>query len=174
MMPIQLQLFVSFFKVGLFTFGGGYAMIPLIQREIIEARGWLTLEQFIDMVAIAEMTPGPIAVNAATLVGFRMGGFWGSVLATLGVVAPSSIIVTAFAMALSRVKNSPWLERFFRGVRPAVVSLVAYAGFSMARSTVGDAPSLAIMAITFFLLLRSRLHPIMLLVLAAFAGALVL
>ncbi|MCR4399123.1 MAG: chromate transporter [Firmicutes bacterium] len=172
-MPIWAELFASFFKIGLFTFGGGYAMIPLIQREIIEAHGWLTMEQFVDMVAIAEITPGPIAVNCATLVGFRLAGFWGSALATLGVVSPSSIVVTLLAAVLGRTRNVPRLETFFRGVRPAVVSMIAYAGYSVARSALTDARSVAIMVTALVLLTRARVHPILLLVLAGVAGALV-
>ncbi|MGE5542554.1 MAG: chromate transporter [Bacillota bacterium] len=171
-MPILVQLFTSFFKVGMFTFGGGYAMIPLIQREIIEAHGWLTFEQFIDVAAIAEMTPGPIAVNSATLVGFRMAGFWGSVVATLGVVAPSAIVVTVLAVVLRRMKTVPWIESFFRGVRPAVVSLIAYAGLSVARSAVTSPQSLVIMLVTLALLVKSKVHPILLVVLSGVAGVL--
>jgi len=171
-LPVLVQLFLSFFKVGLFTFGGGYAMIPLIEREIIQARGWLTLEQFIDVIAIAEMTPGPVAVNSATLVGFRTGGFWGSVVATAGVVAPSAIVVTALAAAMRRMKSVPWMDSFFRGVRPAVVSLIAYAGLSVARSAVASPESLAILVITLALLVKCKVHPILLVVLSAIAGAL--
>ncbi len=131
-----------------------------------------TLEQFIDMVAIAEMTPGPIAVNSATLVGYRMGGFWGSVLATLGVVAPSSIVVTILAVMLQRIKTAPWIDTFFKGVRPAVVSLIAYAGLSVVKSAVTSAESLVIMLVTLAFLVRSRVHPILLVVIAGVAGVL--
>ncbi|MGE5542082.1 MAG: chromate transporter, partial [Bacillota bacterium] len=144
--------------------------IPLIQREIIERHGWLTLEQFIDVAAVAEMTPGPIAVNSATLVGFRMGGFWGSVAATLGVVAPSAMVVTVLAAALRRVKTVPWIESFFRGVRPAVVSLIAYAGLSVARSAVTSPQSLIIMLVILALLVKTKVHPILLVVLSGVAG----
>ena len=98
-MMLLLKLFWSFLQIGLFTFGGGYAMLPLIQREIIDVNGWLTMEQFLDIVAVAEMTPGPIAINSATFVGYRVAGVLGSFAATFGVVLPSFIIRTHYCDA---------------------------------------------------------------------------
>ncbi len=94
---ILIRLFFEFFKVGLFTFGGGYAMIPLIQKDIVEGHHWLTMEQFTDIVAIAEMTPGPIAVNSATFVGYKVAKLWGALVSTLGVVLPSFLVIWAIA-----------------------------------------------------------------------------
>ncbi len=93
-------LFSTFFKIGAFTFGGGYAMIPLIQREIAEKRKWITEDDILDIIAIAESTPGPIAVNSATFVGYKVAGFWGAFVSTLGVVLPSFVIITVIAYVL--------------------------------------------------------------------------
>jgi len=92
-----IQLFLEFFKVGLFTFGGGYAMIPLIQKDIVEGHRWLNMEQFADIIAIAEMTPGPIAVNSATFVGYKVAKFWGALVSTIGVILPSFLVIWAIA-----------------------------------------------------------------------------
>jgi len=120
---IVLELFWSFFKIGLFTVGGGYAMLALIQREIVE-HGWLTLEEFIDILAVAEMTPGPIAVNAATFVGFRTASYLGAVTATGAVVLPSLIGILLISRAWQKYKDSPAVVAVFKGVRPTVAGLI--------------------------------------------------
>ena len=103
---ILLELFLTFLKIGAFTFGGGYAMLPLIQREIVEKRKWITNDDILEVVAIAESTPGPIAVNSATFVGYRTGGFSGALLATLGVVLPSFVIILIVAKCYDKFRSS--------------------------------------------------------------------
>lgn len=120
---IFIQLFSVFFKIGLFTLGGGYAMLALIQQEIVRY-GWMTTQEFVDVVGIAEMTPGPIAVNAATFVGFRSAGVPGALLATLAVVLPSLISVTIVSNFWETRKNSKRAQQLFAGIRPVVVGLV--------------------------------------------------
>ena len=117
-MSKQLELFISFFKIGLFTFGGGYAMIPLIQKEIAEQKKWITDDDILEIVAIAESTPGPIAVNAATFVGWRTAGFLGALCATIGVVLPSFVIISLIAFVLGEFQESKQCAMPFLGFAP--------------------------------------------------------
>lgn len=125
------NLFLMFFKIGLFTFGGGYAMIPLIQREAIEKRGWIEYSEFMDILAIAESTPGPIAINCATYIGFKQKGFLGSLFATIGVVLPSFIIILLLSIFLLSYKESPMVANAFQGVRVGVSLLIVNAGVKL-------------------------------------------
>ena len=126
-----LTLFLTFFKIGAFTFGGGYAMIPLIQREIVEKHGWMTDEDILDIFAIAESTPGPIAINSATFVGFRTAGFWGSALATTGVVLPSFVIILLISFLLTGFADIPAVQYAFFGIRAGVLALLVKALWTM-------------------------------------------
>ena len=119
-----LELFATFFKIGLFTFGGGYAMISLIERETVQNKKWVTSEDIVDMVAIAESTPGVIAVNSATFVGFKIAGFWGSVVATFGAVLPSLIVITILSHFIGFIQTDYWVNAAFRGIRAGVVVLI--------------------------------------------------
>lgn len=125
---ILLELFCSFFYVGLFSFGGGLAALPLIQHQVVELTHWMTLAEFTDLVTIAQMTPGPIAINAATFVGIRMAGIAGAVVATIGCVLPCSLIVLVLAKMYSRFSTSRGMQGALAGLRPAVVALIASAG----------------------------------------------
>ncbi len=131
---ILLQLFYSFFKIGLFTIGGGYAMLAIIQQEIVRY-GWLTRAEFVDIVSIAEMTPGPIAVNAATFVSYRSAGLAGALAATTAVVLPSLISVMVVAKAWERYKSSQAVQGMFGGIRPVVVGLVGAAAVLVATTS---------------------------------------
>lgn len=122
-MSILLELFLSFFEIGALTFGGGYAMIPLV-RETVLTRGWLTEEEMLNMIAVAESTPGPIAVNMATFVGSNEAGVLGSVVATLGVVLPSFIIILVISALLKNFMKYKGVNAFLEGVRPCVVALI--------------------------------------------------
>ncbi len=128
---IYIQLILSFMQVGLFSIGGGYAALPLIQQQVVDLHGWLTLGEFSDVVAISQMTPGPIAINAATFVGMRLGGVLGAIIATLGCVLPSCIIVLILARVYYKYRNLSLLQGILGGLRPAVVALIASAGLSM-------------------------------------------
>ena len=127
---ILWELFYTFFTIGAFTFGGGYAMIALIQSEVA-SKGWLTQQQLVDFVAIAESTPGPIAVNMATFVGSRVGGFWGALLATLGVVLPSFVIILVVAKCFRRFRSSTLVKGAMSGLKPAVIGMIGSAILSM-------------------------------------------
>ena len=128
---ILLQLFVSFFQVGLFTIGGGYAALPLIQQQIVDIHGWLTLKEFADVVTISQMTPGPIGINAATFVGTKVGGILGAVVATVGCVTPSIIIVLILAHIYIKYRDLSVIKGVLGGLRPATVALIASAGLSI-------------------------------------------
>ncbi|GMG95519.1 chromate transporter [Tepidimicrobium xylanilyticum] len=170
-MNLLIKLFISFFKIGLFSFGGGYAMLPLIKEEVIETRGWLTNAEFIDIVAISEMTPGPIAINSATFLGYRVSGFLGSVVATLAVVLPSFIIMSLIFHFVSRFKDSPYSDWFFTGIRPIVLGLIASAAVSVALDAFIDIKSIFIALGIFYLVAFKKLNPIIAIVLAGIAGA---
>ncbi len=127
------RLFFTFMKIGTFTFGGGYAMIPLIQREAAQKHGWITEEELLDIFAVAESTPGPIAINCATFVGKKAGGFAGAFLATLGVVLPSFVIISLIAFILRRFWDIKAVRYAFNGIRAGVLALIIKALVSMYR-----------------------------------------
>ena len=126
-----ISLFLIFMKIGLFTFGGGYAMIPLIQRETVDNKKWISDKDILDIVAIAESTPGPIAINAATFIGYRVGGFLGAMAATVGVVLPSFAIIAAISYVLAAFQNVVWIQYAFNGIRAGVLALIVKALWSM-------------------------------------------
>lgn len=119
-----LKLFTTFFKIGLFTFGGGYAMIPLIQREVIDKQKWISNKDFLDMLVLAQSTPGPIAVNTAVFVGYKTRGVAGAILTTLGTVLPSFIVILLLALFFAEVRDNRYVDAAFRAMRPAVVALI--------------------------------------------------
>lgn len=128
---IYLQLLWSFIQIGLFSIGGGYAALPLIQHQVVELHPWLTLTQFADIMAIAEMTPGPIAINSATFVGIQVAGIPGALVATLGCILPSCVIVTLLAYVYYRYKGLDVVQGILAGLRPAVIAMIASAGLSL-------------------------------------------
>ena len=119
-----LAIFWSFLKIGAFTFGGGYAMIPLIQHEVIHRRGWLAESEFLDLLTLAQTAPGPIALNTAVFVGYKHRGYLGALSAILGIVVPSFVIILVVAMFFSTVRDNRWVDAAFKGMRPAVVALI--------------------------------------------------
>lgn len=125
------DLFTTFLKIGAFTFGGGYAMIPLIQEETVDRHGWIIQEDLLDIIAIAESTPGPIAINSATFVGYRTAGFWGSFAATVGVSLPSFLIIYAISFILQAFEGAALVRYAFTGIRAAVLALIVHALWSM-------------------------------------------
>ncbi|MCI5605222.1 MAG: chromate transporter [Clostridia bacterium] len=142
-------VFLSFFKIGAFTFGGGYAMIPLIQKEICEKHNWITDEDILDIIAIAESTPGPIAINAATFVGFKICGFWGALFATLGVVLPSFTIIILIAYILREFQHIKVVQYAFNGIRAGVLALIVRALYSMYKQCPKNLISYVIAALSF-------------------------
>ncbi len=119
-----LRLFATFFKIGLFTFGGGMAMIPLIRQEIIERQHWIEKGDFLDMLAVAQSAPGPIALNTAVFIGYKVKGFWGALAAVAGVVIPSFVVILAVAILFAEVRDNKVVDAAFKAMRPAVVALI--------------------------------------------------
>ncbi|MBT9136204.1 MAG: putative chromate transport protein [Firmicutes bacterium] len=170
---IYLELFISFFTIGAFSFGGGYAMIPLIERELVRNQAWLTAQQFIDILAIAEITPGPVAINAATFAGYKVGGLIGGMFATLGIVVPSLLAVMTVAYLFLRFQGAPLIRSALTAIRPVVVVLIFMAAVTVGRQTILDFKSAGIAVLVLILMLRTKLNPILLLIGAGIAGVII-
>ncbi|TCL57459.1 chromate transporter [Hydrogenispora ethanolica] len=184
-----LLLFYVFFKVGLFSFGGGYAMLPMIYQEI-EQFGFMPPREFSDIVALSQMTPGPVAVNAATYVGEKTAGFWGAVFATVGVALPSLILIVIVSAFLNRFKTSQAVQAVLAGIRPATVGLIASAVLFFANTSIFtnklslaffrnplhflNLPALAICGLTILATQKWKMDPILLTVFAGVLGAFIL
>lgn len=190
---IYLELLVTFFKIGLFSFGGGYGMIPLIEREIV-SRNWLTGPEFVDIISISEMTPGPISINTATFVGYKMGGVAGGAAATTGVVLPSLILILIVSHYLEKFRQNKLKEEIIHGIRPVVVALITQAVLLVAGNiflkekpgaeivsifdwisggdflNVIDLPAILIAAVCLAVLLLTRVHPILIILAGGVAG----
>ncbi len=132
------DLFVSFFKIGLFTFGGGYAMLPMLKKELVEEKDWVTEEEILDYFAIGQLTPGVIAVNTATFVGYKKRGVLGGIVATLGVVCPSIIIILCIAAFLNNFSDIAWVQHAFAGIRIVVLALIIKTLFGMVQKGIKD------------------------------------
>jgi chromate transporter len=173
---IYLQLFWSFLQVGAFSFGGGYAALPLIESIIVDQNGWLTIAEFTDLITISQMTPGPIAINSATFVGLSIGGFWGAIAATLGNVAPSIVLVTLIAWLYMKYNTLDTLQNVLKALRPAVIAMIATAGVSLVITAIwGEGAillsnmnivAIVLFGFSLFLLLKYKLSPILVMVLA--------
>lgn len=181
---IYLELFLTFLKIGAFTFGGGYAMLPLIQEQVA-AHGWLTSEELINFIAVSESTPGPFAINVSTYVGMETGGLFGAFCATFGVVLPSFVIILLVAKCYAQFQNSKVVRGMMSGLKPAVVGLIAAAvvstgytvlfpdGFSMSAVTGFSFISSVLIFSVMFVLAQKKVHPILIIVLSGAAGILI-
>lgn len=167
---ILWEIFLTFFKIGAFTFGGGYAMIPLIQKEMVEKHGWISDKDILEIVAIAESTPGPVAINSATFVGFKVCGFWGAFFATLGVVIPSFSVITLIAFVLREFQHLKPVQYAFFGIRAGVLALILKALWSMYRQCPKNAASCGIAAVSFLMAAAFNLNVLLVLVGCALAG----
>ena len=156
-MTALLQLFWSFFQVGLFSFGGGYAAMPMIQAKAVEHYHWLTMGEFTDLMTIAEMTPGPITVNSATFVGIRMAGIPGALVATMGCILPSLIIVSLLSWLYEKYRSMDAMQAVLACLRPAVVALIASAALTILRVVVFAGGVVSAEAVQMFDVARSRL-----------------
>lgn len=178
-----MQLFWTYLKIGLFNFGGGYAMLSLIQHEIVDRYGWISSQEFTDIVAVSQMTPGPIGINSATYVGYSAvlnAGYSpamavvGSVIATVSVCLPSLILVLLICFSFERFRKNKYVEAAFTCLRPATVGLIAAAALMMTnRSTFIDIASLLIFVAAFIAVWKFKLHPILVIIIAAAVGLLV-
>ncbi|MCP3894341.1 MULTISPECIES: chromate transporter [Bacteroides] len=179
---LYLQLFYTFFKIGLFGFGGGYAMLSMIQGEVVTQYGWLSSQEFTDIVAISQMTPGPIGINAATYVGYTASGnVWGSVIATFAVILPSFILMLTISKFFLKYQKHPTVESVFKGLRPAVVGLLASAALVLMNTENFGSPSTDmysfVVSVILFLIAfigtrKFRINPILIIVACGIAGLL--
>lgn len=164
------QLFSTFFKIGAFTFGGGYAMIPLIQRETAEKHGWITDDDILEVLAIAESTPGPIAINSATFIGYRVAGVFGAACATLGVVLPSFVVILLISRILREFQNIRAVQYAFFGIRAGVLALVLKALWTMFRKCPKKAAAYIIAAFAFVAAALLDIHVLLIIVACGIAG----
>jgi len=175
-MASYLEIFVEFFKIGLFMFGGGYGGIALLYKELVESKKWIGEEEFLAILGIAESTPGPMAVNSATWVGYALGGLPGSIVATLGVVLPAYLIIVGAIVAIRPYLEHELVKAAFRGINAAVVALILYAFIKLARPALlrgafyVDIVSIVVFTLSLILLLTARATPIAVIGVGALVG----
>lgn len=173
MLKELLTLFLTFAKVGVMTFGGGYAMLPILQREVVENKGWTTDEELTDYFAIGQCTPGVIAVNTATFIGQKRRGILGGIAATLGVVFPSLVIIAALAGVITTFSHLAWVQHAFAGIRVCVCVLIFNAVLKLWKGAVKDVWGLVIFLVILALSVFTKLSPIIYVLAAAVAGLLI-
>lgn len=172
-MKLFLDLFFSFFQIGMFSIGGGYAAMPLIEEQVVNIHSWLSLTQFTDLITISEMTPGPITLNSATFVGLQVAGLPGAIVATVATVIPSFIIVSSLAYIYYRFSKMTVIQGVIEGLRPTVVALIATAGLTIAMNAIGglDKAFNAILIVISLILVRKyKKDPILIIILTGVAG----
>ncbi|MBQ8672683.1 MAG: chromate transporter [Bacteroides sp.] len=169
-MNIYLEAFSVFFKIGAFTIGGGYAMVPLIENEVVTKRNWLAKEDFVDLLAISQSAPGILAVNISIFIGYRLRGLRGSIVTALGTILPSFLIILSIALFFSSFKDNKLVENIFKGIRPAVVALIAAPTFSMARSAKVNRRNIWIPVVSALLIWLLGFSPIWIIVAAGLGG----
>lgn len=167
------NLFLTFAKIGCMSFGGGYAMLPILQRELVEKQGWISDEELTDCFAMGQCTPGVIAVNTATFVGYKMGGILGAAAATTGVVVPSLIIITILAAFLSGFQNYPAVKNAFAGIRAVVCALIANAVIKLWKSAIVDKTGLIIFAVIFAISIFTDISAVLIVIGAGAAGMII-
>ena len=168
-----LDLFFTFARIGACTFGGGYAMLPILQREIVDKRGWATEDELMDYYAIGQCTPGVIAVNTSTFIGYKTHGLPGAVAATAGMISPSLVIIIIIAAFIQQFAHLEIVQNAFAGIRIAVCALVLQSVWKMAKKGVVDVPTAEILVITFIAVAFLGISPVTMVVVAAAAGILV-
>ncbi|MBQ2964356.1 MAG: chromate transporter [Clostridia bacterium] len=166
------QLFVSFAKIGVMTFGGGLAMLPMLERELVESKKWVTTQEILDYYAVGQCTPGIIAVNTATFVGYKKSKVLGSVVATLGMVFPSLVIISVIAAVLSNFADIPAVQHAFAGIRIAVCALIASAVIKLAKSNVKNLTQIIIAVAAFIIIAVFGASPVVVVIASAIAGLL--
>ena len=168
-----ISLFWAFLTIGAIAFGGGYAMLPLFERVIVDDRGWLSMALFTDMIAISQITPGPIAINSATFIGFNMAGVLGALVSTIGVIFIPVSLVIIVSKYYNAFKNSTVVKGLFTGLRPALVGLIVASAFSVAENAIIDLWGILLLGITFILIAKLKFHPIIVIIFSGLVGMLV-
>ncbi|QBG47978.1 chromate transporter [Verrucomicrobia bacterium S94] len=169
--PGLLELFFAFLRVSAVTIGGGYVMFPLMKAEVVDAKGWISAEEMVDYYALGQSIPGIIAMNSATLIGFRKRGFAGAVFAAAGMAAPSLIVILLVAAFLSPWFDHPWVQKAFAGIRAAVVALIVMAVWQVGKKSISTFPALGIAAGSFVLIVFAGVHPVLMILLGGCLGA---
>ena len=169
-MKKYIDLFLVFAKIGVMTFGGGYAMLPMLERELIDNRGWTTNEELMDYFAVAQCTPGVIAVNTATFIGYKLYGNLGGIVATLGVVFPSLVIITTIAGVLTNFADTPAVKHAFAGVRVCVCVLIFNAVVKLWKGAIKDKTALVLFVVIFLLSVFLDVSPVVYVIACAVAG----
>jgi chromate transporter len=166
-----MELFISFFKIGLFTFGGGYAMLPLIEKELVDKKGWITENEMLEMYVVSQMTPGTIAINASTFIGSKKAGKLGGFIASLGIVFPSLIIITLVYNFLGNSFDNPIIHSIFLGIRACIVGLICSSVLKICRKSFISGVSYILFFGSFIILLLFKISPITLILVGTFLGA---
>ena len=164
------QLFNTFFKIGAFTLGGGYAMIPIIESEVVNKHRWVEKEEFLDLIAVAQSCPGVFAINISTFIGYKLKGRWGAVCTTAGTALPSFLIILLIAMFFHQFMNVGWIAAMFRGIRPAVVALIAVPTFNLAKSAHINLSNCWIPIVSALLIWALHVNPIWIIIAAGVGG----
>lgn len=167
---LPINLFSTFFRIGIFTFGGGYAMIPNIRHDVVEKRGWITEEEFLDLVAVAQACPGVFAINISTFIGYKLCKTPGALLASLGAAMPSFLIILLIAMFFHQFQDVGWVASMFNGIRPAVVALIAAPTFSLARTAKINLANCWIPLVSALLIWLFGVNPVFIIIAAAIGG----
>ncbi|MBO8168527.1 MAG: chromate transporter [Thermoanaerobacteraceae bacterium] len=167
------QLFVTFAKIGVFAFGGGYAVIPLMQREVVTLHGWLSAGQMVDVIALSQMTPGPVAINLATLVGYHTAGLTGAVVATLGLIMPTAVAIAVLARFFLVLQERPPVQAVLAGIKPMVIALIFAAAVFIFANAASSAKGTIIALTVLLLSASSRWHPMALIILSGIIGIII-
>jgi chromate transporter len=165
-----LTMFASFFKIGAFTIGGGYAMLPLIEREFVEVRGWVTQEEILDVFAVAQSLPGVIAINTSICIGYKIGGFPGALVASAGMIIPSFVSILVIAVFLINMQNNQWIQKAFAGVRAGVTAMILLAAIKLGKAILRNPPAWVLGALSCLALVFFDVNAILVILASALAG----
>lgn len=168
-----IEIFLCFFKLGSISFGGGYSIVPLMEREVVEEKKWVDRERIVDIFAVSQSLPGAVALNSSAFVGYSIAGIPGAISALLGNMAPSVIIVLSLSMILNQISGNPYIISAFRGITPAIVGLIAYAALKIGKTAVSDWLCIFIMAASFICMMLFHLGPITVIIAGALLGVVI-
>lgn len=170
---LNFEIYFTFFKIGMFTFGGGYAMLPLIEKEMVESKKWIDENEIVDVLALSQTMPGAIALNCSTLIGYRLGGHLTSLFAMLGVITPSIILLTLIALFFNQFLDQTIIKAIFMGIRSGIVALIIKAGMRIAKSAVQDRLTLCICIFSIVGIIFINISPIVLIITGGLIGYLI-
>ncbi len=168
-----LELFFIFLKIGAFTFGGGYAMLPIIQEEIVEKKGWIEEDKFLDAIVVSQSSPGPVAVNLSIFTGYKVAGFKGAIVATLGTIIPSFVIILVLVKYLYQYRNLPIIDNVFKGITPAIVGLIISAVYKLGKSSDLGVVKILIAGAAFLAIVILNITPIYLILIGGIGSILI-